>query len=287
VVPFEAGGGSDEAARAFARNAAPHFRGSIEVVNRTGNSGATGFRLCADAPADGRTLTLMVASLIAGPHAADGYAVNYRDFTPVCLLATMPLVLCVRADSDMRAFGQLLADASARPGRLAMGTARRGSFVDLSARALAQAARVSFALRAYPGSAAQLRALLAGELDVAQVSADGALPLVRSGKAKVLAVIGNSPAPALPGVPPIADHGIALDIEFFCGLGVPLDLPLAVASALQRACATAAADAAYRQHLLQQGATPRFLAGAEYRAWLDTLDSSFAAALEADRMEIT
>src|SRR5687767_13726131 len=93
VVPFEAGGGSD---------AAPHFDGGIDVVNRTGAGGATGFRFGADAPADGRTLTLMVASLIAGPHAVDGYAVSYRDFAPVCLLATMPLVLCVRADSAMR-----------------------------------------------------------------------------------------------------------------------------------------------------------------------------------------
>jgi len=282
IVPFAAGGGSDEAARAFARYAAPRLSGGIAVVNRTGNSGATGFRLGADAPADGRSLTLMVASLIAGPHAGDGYAVSYRDFTPVCLLATMPLVLCVRADSSLRTFRQMLDDARDRPGQLALGTAGRGSFVDLAARALAQAAQLSIALRARAGSAEQIEALLAGALDVAQISLDEALPLVRTGRLRALAVAGMETSPALPGVPTTAEHGIALDMGFFRGLGAPRGLPQHVSAELEQACAATAADEGFRQHLLSQGATPRFLAGAAYGAWLAALDQSFAAVIAAE-----
>jgi len=280
IVPFEAGGGSDEAARTFARHAAPHFGERIEVVNRTGASGAAGFRYGASAPADGRTLTLMVASLIAGPHGASTYGVSYRDFTPLCLLATIPLVLCVRADNVLRTFSQVLADAQARPGRLTLGTAGPGTFVDLSARALARVAGATFTRKSYAGSAAQLRALLAGELDIAQVSADEALPLAWAGDVRVLAVLGNTPSPAMPNVPTTADHGIDLNIGFFRGIGAPRDLPSPVLKALEHACAATAAEPAYRQHLLQQGATPHFLAGTAYRDWLDALDSAFAAAVE-------
>ncbi len=279
IVPFEAGGGSDEAARTFARSAAPHVDGGIEVVNRTGASGATGFRDGAAASPDGRTLMLMVASLIAGPYSGKGYGVDYRDFTPLCLLATMPLVLCVRADNVLRTFGQALADATARPGRLTLGTAGPGTFVELSARALERATRARFSLNAYAGSAAQLRALLSGELDIAQVSADEALPLAWAGEMRVLAVLGSMPSPAMPTVPTTADHGIELNVGFFRGIGAPLGLPEPVAASLQHVCAATAADAAYQQHLLRQGATPRFLAGAAYRAWLDEQDRSFAAAV--------
>lgn len=282
IVPFAAAGGSDEAARAFARYAAPRFSGGIAVVNRTGNSGATGFRMGADAPADGRTLTLMVASLIAGPHAAEGYAVSYRDFTPVCLLATMPLVLCVRADSSLRTFTQMLDDVRERPGRLTLGTAGRGSFVDLAARALAQQTRLSFTLRALAGSAEQIETLLAGALDVAQISLDEALPLVRTGRLRALAVMGSDTSPALPGVPATAEFGIALDIGFFRGLGAPRGLSGEVTVALEQACAATVTDEGFRQHLLLQGATPRFLAGARYRAWLDALDQSFAAVIATE-----
>jgi tripartite-type tricarboxylate transporter receptor subunit TctC len=282
IAPFAAGGGSDEAARAFARYAAPRFSGGIAVVNRTGSSGATGFRAGADAPADGRTLTLMVASLIAGPHAGDGYAVSYRDFTPVCLLATMPLVLCVRADSSLRTFTQMLDDARERPGQLTLGTAGRGSFVDLAARALGQITQLSFVLRALAGSAEQIEALLAGALDVAQISLDEALPLVRTGRLRALAVVGSETSLALPGVPTTAEHGIALDIGFFRGLGAPRGLPPSAAVELEQACAATAADQGFRQHLLLQGATPRFLAGADYGAWLAALDLSFAAVIAAE-----
>lgn len=285
IVPFEAGGGSDEAARTFARHAAPYFGERIDVVNCTGASGATGFRTGAAAVPDGRTLMLMVASLIAGPHAGQGYGVDYRDFTPLCLLATMPLVWCVRADNVLRTFSQALADARARPGRLTLGTAGPGTFVDLSARALARMAGANFARQTYAGSAAQLKALLAGELDIAQVSADEALPLAWTGDLRVLAVLGNTPSPAMPSVPTTADHGIELNIGFFRGIGAPLGLPPAVTAALERACAATAADADYQQHLLRQGATPHFLAGAAYRAWLDDVDHAFAAALADASLE--
>ncbi len=285
VVPFEAGGGSDEAARSFARFAAPHFGEAIDVVNRTGASGATGFRIGAAAPADGRTLMLMVASLIAGPHAGQGYGVDYRDFTPLCLLATLPLVWCVRADNVLRTFSQTLADARTRPGRLRLGTAGPGTFVDLSARALARMAGANFARQTYAGSAAQLRALLEGTLDIAQVSADEALPLAWTGELRVLAVLGSVPSPAMPTVPTTAEHGIDLNIGFFRGIGAPLGLPPPVTAALERACAATAADADYQQHLLRQGATPHFLAGAAYRAWLDGVDHAFAAALADASLE--
>ena len=285
VVPFEAGGGSDEAARTFARYAAPHFGDRIEVVNRTGASGATGYRIGAAAPADGRTLMLMVASLIAGPHAGQGYGVDYRDFTPLCLLATMPLVWCVRTDNVLRTFSQALADARARPGRLTLGTAGPGTFVDLSASALERMAGANFARRTYAGSAAQLQALSAGELDIAQVSADEALPLAWAGELRVLAVLGNAPSPAMPNVPTTAEHGIDLNVGFFRGIGAPLGLPPSVTAALERACAATAADEAYQQHLRRQGATPHFLAGAPYRAWLDGLDRDFAAAVAFEQTE--
>jgi tripartite-type tricarboxylate transporter receptor subunit TctC len=285
IVPFEAGGGSDEAARTFARYAAPHFGEHIEVVNRTGASGATGFRTGAAAVPDGRTLMLMVASLIAGPHAGEGWGVDYRDFTPLCLLATVPLVWCVRADNVLRTFSQAVADARARPGRLTLGTAGPGTFVDLSARALARMAGANFMRHTYAGSAAQLLALRAGELDIAQVSTDEALPLAWAGDVRVLAVLGNTPSPAMPNVPTTADHGIDLNIGFFRGIGAPLGLPPAVTEALERACAATAADAAYQQHLLRQGATPHFLPGAAYRAWLDDVDRAFAAALADASLE--
>ena len=125
----------------------------------------------------------------------------------------------------------------------------------------------------------------AGELDIAQVSTDEALPLAWAGDVRVLAVLGNTPSPALPNVPTTADHGIDLNIGFFRGIGAPLGLSPAVTETLERACAATAADPGYRQHLLRQGATPHFLAGAAYRAWLDDVDRAFAAALAEASLE--
>ena len=129
VVPFAAGGGSDVVARAIAQKLTEKLGQSVAVENRTGAGGSLGATQVARAPADGYTLLLGSSSEIAlYPQVAANVPYNsQRDFIPIALLATVPLVLTVAESLPVKTVQELLAHARQNPGRLTYGSAGPGS----------------------------------------------------------------------------------------------------------------------------------------------------------------
>lgn len=207
VVPFGAGGAVDTLSRAVANAFGAHANGQTMVVeNRSGAGGTIAGQFTAQARPDGATL--MMADLGAN---AIGKVLQPRlaydpatAFTPIIHLVNLPIVIIVRADSPIRSLDDLLAEARRRPDGLVYASPGVGHVTHLAPELLARRAGVRFTAVHYRSGADVLRSLLAGETVFTFPSVSTALPFIREGKARPIAIGTPRPVPALPGVPAVA-----------------------------------------------------------------------------------
>lgn len=211
IVPYS-GGVTDHLARQLSRQLAAQIGEPVVVDVRAGAGGLIGSRLAAQAPADGHTLLLGTSALAIG--AAYQPQADFdpeRDLTPIANVLTVPYVLVVAANSPQHT----LADLGARGGKadatpLRFGSPGPSSGPHLVGELLKVAAPLNARHIPYNGGAAQITALLSGEIDFAFMSLVTALPQVQQGTLRALAVTSAEPAGSLPGVPPLRSRYAAI-----------------------------------------------------------------------------
>jgi tripartite-type tricarboxylate transporter receptor subunit TctC len=245
VVGYPAGGSVDLAARVAGDALAARLQATVVVDNVGGAAGAIAAQRVASAPADGHTLLVgasneLVATRIVNP--AQRYD-GRRDFTPLGLVATSPLVLAARPGLGVKTLAELLELARRQPGKLSYGSSGVGSTLHFAGELLKQRAGVSMAHVPYRGVAALTSDLAGGSLDLAMLSPTAALPFLQSGRIVALGVTSAQRLAALPQVPAFAElaplRGYEL-VGWFALMG-PRGLPAApvqrIVSALQQALA--------------------------------------------------
>jgi tripartite-type tricarboxylate transporter receptor subunit TctC len=257
VVPFAAGGASDVVARAIAPKLTDKLGQSVIVENRTGAGGSLGVTQVVRGPADGYTLLLGSSSEIAQyPNVVSNPPYDaLRDFTPIALIATVPLALTVIESLPVKSVPELLTYARQNPGKLNYGSAGVGSSTHLAMLLLTSMTGTTMTHVPYRGSAPVVADLLAGNLHLAIPTMSAVLPHAGGGKPRVIAVSTTKRAAALPELPTIAESGIpGYNTGLWTGLMGPANLPPAIVSKLHAAVADALAAPDMKEILVRVGA---------------------------------
>lgn len=276
VVPFQAGGGTDALARAFAESARKHLPQSVIVVNKPGASGSIGWADVANAKADGYKLSLLTADLTIVPHLGLT-KLTYENFTPVARLNADPSAITVRSDSPYTTVEQFLDAARKNPGGMRVGNAGNGSIWHLAAAALEDKTGTKFNHIPFQGGNPAVLALLGGHIDAVTVSPAEVYAYVSAGKLKTLAVMADQRVKGFENVPTLKERKVDLSIGTWRGIGAPKGTPPEVISVLRTAAAKTAAEPALREMMDKQNLGFAYADQDEFRAAIAKDDAYFKA----------
>lgn len=256
VVPFAAGGPTDAAGRIVSR-ALQGLSGQPFVVENVGGAGSTiGAAKVAHAAADGYTLLLATSSaMVVGPHLYPKLSYDgFRAFAPVGLITEAPFIVLVLANSPFDSFDALVKYGKANPGKLNYGTPGLGTVQHLGLERLLEASGVRATHIPFKGTAPSLIGFLGGEVEFLVETPNAALPLIKAGRVRALAVTGPARLAGLPDVPTLRDLGInGLDLRSWFALMAPKATPAPVLETLRTLLAKALAEKATADDLRAAG----------------------------------
>jgi tripartite-type tricarboxylate transporter receptor subunit TctC len=254
IVPFPPGGPVDGVARQIAHQLAEATGQNFLVENRAGGNSAIGSDFVAKSPPDGYTLLINASIFAINPHLVKvPYDVN-RDFTPVALLAKGPLVVTVTPGLEAKTVEALIGYGKANPGKLAFAIGSNGSAGHLTTELFKRQAGLDLLIVPYKGSTPAYADLMSGQIQGFIEPVLGALPLIKSGRIRALAVTSAKPLAALPGVRTVAESGLP-GFEFYVwyGLWGPAGMPKDVLERLNAEVNKVLAAPAMRERFEQQG----------------------------------
>ncbi|WP_289294701.1 tripartite tricarboxylate transporter substrate binding protein [uncultured Reyranella sp.] len=258
VIPYPPGGGTDITGRAMAQRLAETLGQSVVIENKPGATGMIGAAGVAKSPADGYTVLFGAASEMA-INASLFRNMTYdprTDFEPVMLVATFPLVFVAPASSS-KSLATLIGAANSKPDSVSYGSIGSGSPQHLAAELLSSMAQVKLVHIPYKGSGPLVQDAVGGHIDMAVSSVPAAVPLVRSGKLRALAVTSSQRSDALPDVPTMAELGFAgYEFNTWVGVAVPKGTPRDIIDRLRSGLVAALAAPDVQGALRDQGAVP-------------------------------
>ena len=230
VVPFTPGTTADSLARLMQPHLAQRWGVPVVVENKPGAAGMIGIDAVAKANPDG--YTFLFTSTAFGTIAAMNPKLPYdpdKSFAPVMLLGTSPLSLLVRSAFPAQTLKQLIDQAKKRPGELNYASAGTGSVFHLSMELLQHEAGTKMVHVPYKGTQGVINDLISSHVQATMMVFQTAVPLVQSGRARMLAVMSSQRAQALPDVPTIVEAGFPnLIVEAWTGVMAPAKTPAAV-----------------------------------------------------------
>ena len=209
VVPFAPGGSTDTLARTIGVKLADAVGQQVVIDNRAGGNGDLGMMIAAQAPADGHTLVLgYIANLAIAPSLNPKMPYDpVKDYAPITQVATSPNVMTANAGVPVKSLKELVALAKARPGAVNFASTGVASVGHLTGELLNTLAGMKMTHVPYKGGGAAIIGLLSGEVQVMFTGFSAAMPHIKSGKIRSLAVTGARRSPALADVPTIAEQG--------------------------------------------------------------------------------
>lgn len=259
VVPFAAGGTTDILGRAAAAELTKAGMQTI-VENRPGAGGNIGAEMVAKAAPDGYTLLMGTVGTHGINQALYGRLPfdPVKDFAPVTLLAVVPNVLVVNPNLPVNGVRDLITLAKSKPGKLNYASSGNGTSIHLSGELFKTMTGTYMTHLPYRGSAPALTDLIGGQADLMFDNLPSALPHIKAGRLRALAVTSDKPSPALPGIPTIAEAGPVKGYEATSWFGVlaPSGTSTEIISKLQQTLSKALASPEMREKLVAQGAEP-------------------------------
>jgi tripartite-type tricarboxylate transporter receptor subunit TctC len=289
VVPFPPAGGTDVLTRMVLQTVAEQRGWTFVIENRPGAGGNLGLEQVAKSKADGLTMGMgQTSNLAINPSLYKKMPYDaLQDFVPVGLVASQPLVLVVGEKSPHRSLASLVAAARARPGALNMASAGTGTVGHLAGSLFSQRAGIRWTHVPYKGAAPALTDVMGGQVDLNFATPSGAMPLIRSGKLRALAVTSQERLYALPEVPTVAESGYqGFVAEDWKAMVAPAGTPPAAIKSLNEALNAALSKGEVRGRLALDGSKP--LGGspeqlatfikAEHARWAQAVRESGASA---------
>ncbi len=230
VVPQSAGGSTDLVARPLAQRVGDALKTSVVVDNRPGAGSTIGTDIAAKAPPDGYTLLAVAASFTMSPSLYKKLPFDpINDFAPISLLSSLPNILVVHPAQPVKSVKDLVAYAKAQPGKLNYSSSGVATGTHMSMELFKHMAGISMVHVPYKGGAPSVTALLSNEVQLCFATMSTALPHVKSGRLRALAVSTARRATAAPDVPAIAESGVpGYDYASWIGLLAPAKVPPAI-----------------------------------------------------------
>jgi tripartite-type tricarboxylate transporter receptor subunit TctC len=283
VVPQSAGGSTDLVARPLARQLGEALGQPVVVDNRPGAGSVVGTDLVAKAAPDGYTLLAVAASFAITPSLQKQLPFDpLRDFAPVTLLSAFPNVLVIHPAFPVTSVAELVSWLKKNPGKANYGSSGIGTGTHLSMELFKHMAGVEIVHVPYKGGAPSVNALLAGEVQVNLATISTAVPHIRTGRLRALAVTSRERVAALPEVPTIAEAGVpGYDYSSWIGLLAPAKTPAPVVARLGAEAARIMRTPEILSILALEGAQPVGGTPEEFAAVLHTEIGRWRKVVEA------
>ncbi|HVV63344.1 MAG TPA: tripartite tricarboxylate transporter substrate binding protein [Pseudolabrys sp.] len=285
IVGFAAGGGNDLFARLVVPKLEQELGGQVIVENKPGAGGRIAADYAAHAPADGYTL-LVGATGQMSIAAAIYHKINYhptRSFVPLAMIASFPLILVVPESAPIKSVKELVAYAKAHPDKANYAT---------SSPAFTIATELLKLKTGMPGTAIPYKSSNESNLSVVAAQtlltiSDGppAVPLVKGGKTRALAVTGAERSPELPDVPSMAEAGLPeVNVKLWSGFFVQAGTPAPIVKKLEAALVKALGDTTVKQRLAAMAVTPGGPTGDEFRKLIDADIKNYEEVVKAAKL---
>ena len=256
VVPYTPGGGTDTVTRHIAERITQDNKWTFLVDNKPGGGGNIGIDIVAKSKPDGYTIGMgQTANLAINPVALPRmpFDVN-KDLVPVALVAAVPTVLVVRADSQWNSLADMVKAAQAKPGQITQALAGTGTVGHLAGEMLSRKANFKVLNVPYKGAAPAITDLLGGQTDYMFATPQAVLGMLAGGKLHALAVTSAQRIAVLPNVPTVAEQGYkgfeAVDWKLIVA---PAGTPADIVKRLNAATAKALTQPALLAKLAEEG----------------------------------
>jgi tripartite-type tricarboxylate transporter receptor subunit TctC len=269
IVPTAAGGTTDFAARLLAEPLGQRLGRPIVVDNRAGANGVIGTQAVARARPDGHTLLVQYSGYHVGTPAVVrnlGWD-PLKDLAPLALLMDAPQVLLAHPSMPAKTLGELIAYAKANPGKLNYASSGNGSMQHLGTELLKQRAGIELEHVPYKGTGPVMQDLLAGRVQLFLTTPPPAIPFIRDGQLRALALAARERHPALPEVPTTAEAGLpGVAAEAWFAVFAPARTPAPLVERFAREISAITATPEFRAKAEEQGAVVRPMTPAELGA---------------------
>ncbi|MGA1343335.1 MAG: Bug family tripartite tricarboxylate transporter substrate binding protein [Hyphomonas sp.] len=267
VINVAPGGGSDILARKVSLDLSRNLGQTVVVDNKPGAAGLIGTGIVANAAPDGYTL-----NMISSSHASNApmqRALPYHpvdSFVPVVLFALSPQVLLTNPKAPFKTVPEMIAYAKANPGKLNLGSSGLGSTPHLSGELLQMMTGTKFLHVPYKGGGPAMSALMAGQIDLLFVVTQAGKPHVDAGRLRALGVASTERLPQFPGVPTIAESGVAgYTASNWAGILAPAGTPAAVVKTVHDAVLKTTGSTEMQDWMVTQGLQPVKIGTEEFR----------------------
>jgi tripartite-type tricarboxylate transporter receptor subunit TctC len=269
IVPFPAGGGVDAIARIVAEKLAAGLGQQVIIDNRGGVAGVIGMRVAAKAAPDGYTIVMShtgITSINPTLYAHPGYDPR-KDFAPIGLIATTPIVLMSNTAFPAQTVVDVIAMARREPGKLNIGTPPPGTGGYLAAELFKAIAGIDFTVVTYKGTGPLTNDLLGGHVPIAFNVLAPAMGNLQAGNLRAIATAGPTRLSLLPDVPTIAESGLpGFEAVLHYGLMAPAGTPADIIARLNRELRAAVSEGDVKARILADGGDPLPSTPQEYAA---------------------
>ena len=258
VVGFAPGGATDVIGRLMAKKIGDALGQPIIIENRAGGSSNIGAEVVARALPDGYTFYVCAITSAINVSLFPKLAFDFaRDFEPVALFANVPNILVVHPSVPAKTVKELIDYARAQPGKLSYASSGAGTSIHLSGELFKMLAKVDMVHIPYKGSAPAMTDMIGGQVQVMFDNMPSALPHVKAGKLRALAVTSAQRSPSAPEVPTMGEAGVAgFDVQSWFGLVAPKGTPKDIIARLNAESVKALATADIKERFMELGAVP-------------------------------
>ena len=259
IVPFAPGGSNDNIARVIAMQLSTRLGQSIIIENKGGGGGTLGTNSVAKSAPDGYTLLLTSSSLTT--NAATSKKLPFspeKDLEAIGKIGAGAFVVVVSPKSSVKTLAEFVAQARAQPGTITFGSAGVGGINHLGTELLASAAKIELLHVPYKGIGLAFSDLIGGQIQMLLPSIASAVPHIKAGNMRPLAVTSASRSPQLPDIPTVAEAGVpGYDLEVWWGLTGPAGMPKPVVARLNQELNKVLVSDEMKTLLAREGAEPQ------------------------------
>lgn len=273
IVPLAAGGGNDTIARMIGQKISGPLGQQVVIDNRPGAGGLIGADIAAKSPPDGYTLLLGgVAVMAIIPNVQKKVPYDpVRDFQPVSLIVSAPLLVVVHPSLPVRSIKQLVALAKAKPGALNYASNGIGSSTHLATEMFKLMTQTNMAHVPYKGLSLAMTDLLSGQVQLMFSSAVAMLPHVKTGKLRAVAMTGAKRSSAIPDIPTVAESGVRdYEAGSWYGIVAPAGTPRPIIERLNKEIVAAAKSQEVQDRLVSEAVIPVGSSPEEFAAHIKT-----------------
>lgn len=258
IVPFPAGASSDIVGRMLGQKLFEQMGEQVVPDNRPGAGGNVGAAVAAKSPPDGYTILIATASIAVSPSLYSNLPYDAaKDLAPIARLTSIHNVLLVHPSVPAKTLRQFISLARAHPGKLNFGSGGAGTTNHLANELLKRLEKIDMVHVAYKGVTQAMMAMTGGEVDEVVMPVSTALPQIRAGKVRALAVLSEQRAPVLPDVPTSKEAGVDnFTMPLWYGMFAPAGTPRDIVSRLSREIIRALETPDLRERLAAFGVDP-------------------------------